>query len=85
MNNVSDIKKDLPMSMTMAAFFGISWCIGVEINTSLFVLFKRRRGLYFWSCFLVCWGVILQPLFILLADFRVWTDLKGSITMIYMT
>ncbi|KAI1076800.1 integral membrane protein [Whalleya microplaca] len=85
MSDVSDLKTDLPVSMTMAAFAGISWYIGVEINISLFLLFKRRRGLYFWSCALGSWGVILQPLFIMLGDFGVWTDLKGSITMIYLT
>jgi hypothetical protein len=47
--------------------------------------FKKRRGLYFWSCALSSWGVILQPVFIILADFGVWTDLRGSITMIYLT
>lgn len=73
------------MSMTMAAFIGISWYIGVEINMSLFLLFKRRRGLYFWSCALASWGVILQPLFIVLANFGVWTDAVPSITMIYLT
>ncbi|KAK8007779.1 mannose-6-phosphate isomerase [Apiospora arundinis] len=79
------LKEDLPMSMTMAAFSGIAWYIGLELNFTLFVLFKRWRGLYFWSCALESWGVILQPLFIILADFGVWTDLKGSIVMIYLT
>jgi hypothetical protein len=73
------------MSMTMAAFTGVSWCLGVEINMSLFMVFKRWRGLYFWSCALASLGVILQPLFIILADFRVWTDLVPSIVMIYLT
>ncbi|KAK2608421.1 hypothetical protein QQS21_003107 [Conoideocrella luteorostrata] len=73
------------MSMVMAAFTGISWYIGVEINTSLFLLFKRRRGLYFWSCALTSWGVILQPIFIILFDFGVWTDAVPSVTMIYLT
>ncbi|KAB8237909.1 hypothetical protein ETB97_005665 [Aspergillus alliaceus] len=82
---MSDLSHDLPVSMTMAAFTGISWYIGVEINTSLFLLFKRRRGLYFWSCALVSWAVILQPLFIILADFGVWTDLAASVAMIYLT
>lgn len=85
MGDIPDIKKDLPMAMTMSAFAGISCYIGVEINISLFMRFKRRRGLYFWSCALCSWGVILQSLFIILADFGVWTDLKGSITMIYLT
>jgi hypothetical protein len=85
MGDNPDIKTDLPMAMTMAAFVGISWYIGAEINISLWFLFKRRCGLYFWSCLLVSWGVILQPLFIILADFDVWTDFVGSITMIYLT
>lgn len=85
MGDIPDIKNDLPMSMTMSAFAGISCYIGVEINISLFMRFKRRHGLYFWSCALCAWGVILQPLFIILADFDVWTNLKGSITMIYLT
>ncbi|KAI1491509.1 integral membrane protein [Biscogniauxia mediterranea] len=85
MGDIPDIRNDLPTSMIMAAFAGISWYIGAEINTSLFMVFKRRRGLYFWSCALASWGVVLQPLFIMLADFGVWTNLKGSITMIYLT
>ena len=85
MGDMPDIRDDLPMSMTMSAFIGISWYIGAEINTSLFLLFKRRRGLYFWACALCSWGVVLQPLFIILADFNVWTNLRGSITMIYLS
>ncbi|KAG5961392.1 hypothetical protein E4U57_007445 [Claviceps arundinis] len=82
---MNDITNDLPLSMMIAAFTGISWYIGVEINISLFLLFKRRRGLYFWSCALSSWGVILQPLFIILADFGVWNDAVPSIVMIYLT
>ncbi|KAI8953638.1 integral membrane protein [Xylaria longipes] len=82
---MDSVKDDLPMAMTMAAFAGISWYIGAELNVSLFLFFKRRRGLYFWSCALGSWGVILQSLFIILADFGVWTDLKGSITFIYLS
>lgn len=80
-----ELKSDLRMSMIIAAFTGISWFIGAEINTSLFLVFKRRRGLYFWSAALCSWGVVLQPLFIILGDFGIWTDLKGSIIMIYLT
>ncbi|KAK0726766.1 hypothetical protein B0T26DRAFT_763964 [Lasiosphaeria miniovina] len=80
-----DLKDDLRTSMIIAAFVGISWYIGAEINTSLFILFKRRRGLYFWSCALCSWGVVLQPLCIILADFGIWTDLKAAITFIYLT
>ncbi|KAI4861167.1 integral membrane protein [Hypoxylon rubiginosum] len=82
---MDSVLDDPPMAMCMAAFIGISWYIGAEINLSLFLIFKRRRGLYFWSCALVSWGVILQSLFIVLADFEVWKNPKGAITMIYLT
>ncbi|KAI0541540.1 integral membrane protein [Xylaria digitata] len=82
---MDSIKDDLPMAMTMAAFAGISFYIGAELNVSLFLFFKRRRGLYFWACALASWGIITQSLFIILADFEVWTDLKASITFIYLS
>lgn len=77
--------QDLPMSMMFAAFTGISWYIGIEINISLFLLFKHRRGLYFWSCALTSWGVILQPLFMILADYNIWKDKIPAIVIIYLT
>jgi len=42
--DIPDIRKDLPMSMTMAAFSGIAWYIAIELNIRLFYLFKRRKG-----------------------------------------
>lgn len=73
------------MSMTMAAFTGVSWYICIELNLRLFMLFKRRKGLYFWSCVLGSWGLFLQPLTIMMTDFGVWTDLKVSIPLIYLS
>ena len=69
--DIPDIKKDLPKSMTMAAFSGIAWYTAVELNIRLFYLFKRRKGIYFWSCVLSSWGILLHPLAIILADFQV--------------
>jgi hypothetical protein len=42
--DIPDIKKNLPMSMTMAAFSGIAWYIAIELNMRLFYLFKRHKG-----------------------------------------
>ncbi len=81
----AELQKDIRTSMIIAAFIGISWFIGAEINTSLFLLFKRRRGVYFWSAALSSWGVVLQPLGIILADYGIWTDLKAAIVFIYLT
>ncbi|KAM3439711.1 hypothetical protein NHJ13734_003592 [Beauveria thailandica] len=82
---MQDIQNDLPLAMAMAGLSSIAWYIGIEINVSLFILFKRKRGLYFWSCLIASWGVILQPIFMLLADFNVWKDAVPSLVMIYLT
>ncbi|PVH94513.1 hypothetical protein DM02DRAFT_602382 [Periconia macrospinosa] len=83
--NIPDIKKDLPMSMTMAAFSGIAWYTSVELNLRFFYLFKRRKGVYFWSCVVCSWGIFLHPLAILLADFQVIQDTRIGIPLIYIT
>ncbi|KAI1410958.1 hypothetical protein F5Y13DRAFT_166656 [Hypoxylon sp. FL1857] len=82
---MSVVDQDIPVALAMAAFAGVSFYIGAEISVSLFLVFKRRRGLYFWSCAVGIWGVILQTLFIILADFGIWSNLKASITLIYLT
>ncbi|EJP67224.1 hypothetical protein NHJ13051_009353 [Beauveria bassiana] len=82
---MQDIQNDLPLAMAMAGLSSVAWYIGIEINVSLFILFKRKQGLYFWSCLIASWGVILQPIFMLLADFNVWKDAIPSIVMIYLT
>ncbi|KAI1454415.1 hypothetical protein F4805DRAFT_321284 [Annulohypoxylon moriforme] len=82
---MSVVDENLPAALAMAGFAGVSWCLGVEISVSLLLLFKRRRGLYFWSCAIGIWGVILQTLFIILADFRIWTQEQAPIVFIYLT
>ncbi|CAI6340745.1 unnamed protein product [Periconia digitata] len=83
--DIPDIKKDLPMSMTMAAFSGIAWYTAIELNLRFFHLFKRRKGIYFWSCVVCSWGILLHPLAILLADFQVIADTRIGIPLIYIT
>ncbi|KAI1328449.1 integral membrane protein [Xylariaceae sp. FL0255] len=80
-----NLKDNLALSMTIAAFVGISWFVGTETIVALFITFKHRTGLYFWSILIAACGVILQPLAILLADYDIWTDPKGSISAIYLT
>ncbi|KAI2472839.1 hypothetical protein F4781DRAFT_291695 [Annulohypoxylon bovei var. microspora] len=82
---MSVVDEDIRWALAMAGFAGVSWYLGVEISVSLFLLFKRRRGLYFWSCALGIWGVILQTLFIILADFGIWNSQTAPIAMIYLT
>ncbi|KAF2649531.1 hypothetical protein K491DRAFT_708071 [Lophiostoma macrostomum CBS 122681] len=85
MDTVQHLKDDLPVAMTMAAFVGISWYICVETNIRLFVTFARRRGLYFWSCLLCSWGVLIQPLATILTDFAMWKDKYVAMVVIYVS
>ncbi|EEQ84525.1 hypothetical protein RJZ56_000131 [Blastomyces dermatitidis] len=85
MNAADKLKEDLPVAMAMAAFVGISWYIGAELNIRLFLIFKRKRGLYFWSCCLCSWGVILQSLLIILVDFGVLRHMWVAMALIYAT
>jgi hypothetical protein len=85
MTTIDDVHNNLPAAMTMGAFAGIAWYICIELNIRLFVLFRRHRSLYFWSCAICSWGIILQPLFILMTDFQVWKNLLASVILIYLS
>ncbi|EEH04332.1 integral membrane protein [Histoplasma capsulatum G186AR] len=83
MTAAEKLKANFPVAMTMAAFMGISWYIAVELNVRLFLIFKQ--GLYFWSCALSSWGIILQPLCMTLFDFGVLKQPWVAMVLIYAT
>jgi hypothetical protein len=85
MNATAHLRKDLPTFGVMTALIGISFYIAIELNIRLFFTFKRRKGLYFWSCLVSAWGILIQALAIVLADFGGWTDVLGAITLIYLS
>jgi hypothetical protein len=64
MGVAEDLKNDLAMAMTMAAFVGAAWYVCVELNVRLWFSYLRKRGLYFWACFVGTQGVLTQPLLI---------------------
>ncbi|KAL3457984.1 integral membrane protein [Aspergillus heterothallicus] len=76
-----ELAGNISMSMAIAGLSGISWYLGIELSISLFVYFREPRGLYFWSCALVSWGVILLPIFSLLSDYSVWQDKVPALTL----
>ncbi|KAI4670853.1 uncharacterized protein J4E88_009605 [Alternaria novae-zelandiae] len=64
---------DRPSSMAAAAFLGVAWFICIELNIRL--LYRAtRRSLYFWSCLLCSWGLIVHGISIILANFNKWTS-----------
>ncbi|ODM15626.1 hypothetical protein SI65_08860 [Aspergillus cristatus] len=47
----------------MVAFFSVAGYNALEIFFSIFEIFKRRRGLYFWSMLAATWGIPLNVIF----------------------
>lgn len=54
----------------MAALTAIAMYNVVELNVQIFIAFKRRRGLYFWSLVITSWGCFLHALGFLLKFFH---------------
>jgi hypothetical protein len=64
MGVAEDLKDDLAVTMTMAAFVGAAWYICLELNVRLWFSYLRKRGLYLWAYFVGTQGVLTQPLLI---------------------
>ncbi|RYN50027.1 hypothetical protein AA0118_g11133 [Alternaria tenuissima] len=61
----------LPSSMTAAAFLGVALYLCIELNVRLLTR-TTSRSLYFWSCLLCSWGLIVHGIAILLLNFHIW-------------
>ncbi|MCJ1377663.1 hypothetical protein MMC17_000759 [Xylographa soralifera] len=44
----------------LAACSAVAWAFAVELNLTIFLTFKRYRGLYFWSLLISAWGCVLH-------------------------
>ncbi|KAF2829114.1 hypothetical protein CC86DRAFT_237518, partial [Ophiobolus disseminans] len=68
----------LPTAMTAAACVGIAWYLCAELNIRLLIR-ATRRSLYFWSCLLCSWAIIIHLIFILLLDFKIYEAYLGFV------
>ncbi|KAL6710341.1 hypothetical protein ACN47E_009287 [Coniothyrium glycines] len=82
-NGAIRINTTLPTAMTSAAFMGIAWYLCAELNVRLF-LRCNRRSLYWYSCLVCSWGLIIHAIAITLSNFKIWED-YGSIVVIHLT
>ena len=46
----------------LAAGTAVAWAYAIELNIIIFLRFKRRRGVYFWSLLACSWGICLHAL-----------------------
>lgn len=72
----------IPIAMIIAGFFAVAIYNVVEIIVLIFVTFKRRRGLYFWSLLVASWGIVLHAVGFLLKFFRLCTNDYVNIAII---
>ena len=47
-----------PIWLAMSAFTAIALWNVLELNISIFMTFKKRRGLYFWALLVCSWGIV---------------------------
>lgn len=73
----------LPTAMTAAACMGIAWYLCVELSVRILIQYTRR-SLYFWSCLICSWAIIVYLVLILLAGLKNWED-YGSAVLIHVT
>ena len=65
----------------LAAGTAVAWVYAIELNIIIFVTFKRKGGLYFWSLLISSWGLALHALGFIL-KFLVGTSWLVDIPMI---
>ena len=73
---------NLPQTMAIAAFTAIAWYNVIELNISIYLTFKRKRGLYFWCLVISSWGIVFHSLGFLLKLFGVVKSYQVTCTMI---
>lgn len=81
-NEPLDQTTNLPLHMTLAAFTGIAWYNVIELNISVYMTFKRRRGLYFWSILACIQGIACHSVAIVLKLYGVVEVYQVTVTMI---
>ncbi|EKG09274.1 hypothetical protein MPH_13710 [Macrophomina phaseolina MS6] len=76
------ITLSLPIAMTIAGFFAVSIYNVIEINIAIFLTFKRRRGLYFWSLLVASWGIPVHAVAFLLKFFQICRNNYFNVALI---
>ncbi|MCJ1348743.1 hypothetical protein MMC31_006976 [Peltigera leucophlebia] len=46
----------------LAATTAVAWVYAIELNITIFLVFKRKAGLYFWSLLIASWGLTFHAL-----------------------
>jgi hypothetical protein len=69
-----------PTLFAIVVFISIAIYNVIELNFIIFVTFRKRRGLYFWSFLVSTWGIALYAVGFLLKQIQI-----GSLGILYVT
>ncbi|PVH90131.1 hypothetical protein DM02DRAFT_498180, partial [Periconia macrospinosa] len=69
-------------AMIIAAFIAVTVTNVIEINIQIFLVFRKRTELYFWSLLVASWGTVLHTVGFLLKFFRLCTNDYANIIII---
>src|SRR6266536_2775543 len=72
----------LPIAMTISAFIAIAWYNVLELNFMIWITFKRRHGLYFYSLLVSSWGIFVYALAFLIKFFQVLENNYATVVFI---
>lgn len=71
----------VPVTYVVCSFLSVALYNVVELTATLFLTFRRRSGLYFWSFCVATWGISVYCIGFILKDF----NLAKSIPYFYVT
>jgi hypothetical protein len=80
-----DSKIPRPATYAIVAFLSIALYNVLELSFLIFIVFKRYRGLYFWSFLVATWGIAIYAVGFLLNDFRISESIRlFNVTLIVL-
>ncbi|KAK2594404.1 hypothetical protein QQS21_007910 [Conoideocrella luteorostrata] len=80
--NIELQSSNLATHMTIAGFTAIAWYNVIELNIAIYMGFKRKKGLYFWTMFLATQGITLHSLAFILKFYGLVLQYEITCTLI---
>ncbi|KAH7038981.1 integral membrane protein [Macrophomina phaseolina] len=75
-----DVKLSVALSYWLVAFYAIAWYNCIELFVVIWRTFRSRGNLYFCSCVVATFGIVIHVLGFILKNFRIYTD--SMVTMV---
>jgi len=76
------IDVSLPIAMLIAGFFAVAIFNTIEISISIFSVFRRKHGLYFWSLLVATFGIFIHTIAVFLRFFALAPNLPMCVVTV---